>query len=212
MVIGLTGKKQAGKNAVAKLLAVYSPLPVVEVSYAAKLKQSVAALLGCEVDDLERWKNDPSVKIQVARWPHELLACITMREFLQRYGTESHREIFGKDFWLDAALPLPELWAPEGAPEAAEYDDAYGDALYVVTDVRFPNEAERIKELGGTVVRVVGPPEVEEVTDGHASEAPLPDELVDLTLFNDRRDDEFAALDTRVRTLLKMLDPAVIAS
>ena len=30
---------------------------------------------------------------------------MTFREFLQRYGTEAHRDVFGKDFWLEYTLP-----------------------------------------------------------------------------------------------------------
>lgn len=195
MVIGLTGKKQAGKNAVAKMLAVYSPLPVVEVSFAAKLKQSAAAILGCTVEDLERWKNDPEAWVEVTVGGEQ--RCVqTMREYLQRTGTEGHREVFGQDFWLDAALPA--VTHGDGNIDTGWYDDA----LYVVTDVRFPNEAQRVKDVGGIVVRVIGPPDVEAAGDGHPSETPLPDELVDVVLTNDRRDDEFAQLDKAVRALV----------
>jgi hypothetical protein len=202
MVIGLTGKKQAGKNAVAKMLAVYSPLPVVEVSFAAKLKQSAAALIGCTIEDLERWKNDPHATVAVGMMIDDAIVghYQTVRTFLQRYGTEAHREVFGEDFWLDAALPLPAFLGSE----------PYADGLYVVTDVRFENEAQRVRDVGGIVVRVIGPPEVEQAGDGHASEAPLPDDLVDYFLLNDRRDDDFAWLDRAVRNMVAGLVTEVL--
>lgn len=210
MIIGLTGYKQAGKNAVAKKLAVWSPIEVIEVSYAAKLKQSAAVLLGCTVEDIEVWKNDPNMVVSVGLKVDGLGIVDpleqTVRSFLQRYGTEAHRDVFGEDFWLDAALPLPAS-APltDAAGLHAFNARQYDDALYVVTDVRFENEAERVHQLGGLVVRVVGPPEIENVSDRHASETPLPDELVDRTILNTKRDDNYAALDLEVRKLLRDL-------
>lgn len=201
MIIGLTGRKQAGKNACARLIRLYAGREVVEVSFAALLKQSAAAVLGCEVDDLERWKNDPHalvcVGLEVELGGFIAARTQTVREFLQRYGTEGHRDLLGPDFWVDAALPS---------------SSDYSGALYVVTDVRFPNEARRVKALGGTIVRIIGPPEIEDAGDAHASETPLPDELVDIKLGNVRRDDGFAALDFGVRLLLRELDVEVETS
>jgi hypothetical protein len=186
---------RAGKNTVAARLALLSPIPVVEVSYAAKLKQSAAAMLGCSVDDLERWKNDPRTYLTLE---HEdeaggrrVRAQLTIRGFLQRYGTEAHRDVFGEDFWLDAALPLA------GLPD----DQDYLSALYVVTDVRFRNEAERIDELNGFVARVIGP---ESETGDHPSERVLD---CDLAIDNRVRDDGFAHLDAELLRLLDVIGP-----
>lgn len=193
MVIGLHGRIGAGKNAAAKRLALLYP-DVVEVSFAAKLKLSAAALLGCTVDDLERWKNNRDALVEVHDGTR-LGGRQTVRSFLQRYGTESHRDIFGEDFWLDAALPLEAQLAPGG----------YDNALYVVTDVRFPNEAQRVKDLGGYTVKVIGP---DEFTSGHVSELPLE---CDYGLNNAVRDDGFAALDRNLRQLLDSVSLPVAA-
>jgi hypothetical protein len=207
MIIGLTGYKQAGKNEVAKKIAQWSSIPVIEVSYAAKLKQSLAAFFGCSVDDLEAWKNDPDMVVAVGRKVGELgivhPLMQTVRSAHQRYGTEAHRDIFGVDFWLDAALPLPS-GAPltDSAGILAFNRRHYADALYVVTDCRFENETKRIHDLGGIVARVVGPPEIENTTDQHASEIPLPGSLIDRTILNTNRDDNYRALEIEVRQLL----------
>lgn len=197
MILGLHGKMRSGKNTVAERLKLYSPLPVVEVSFAAKLKQSAAALLDVPVTSLETAKNDPYARVALVYLEpggsNDILASQTVREFLQRYGTESHRDVFGADFWLDAALPLK--FGTVG-PERGHFPDPYGDALYVVTDVRFPNEAQRVRDLGGVMVKVVGP---ETDTGSHASEQELD---CDYTLDNTVRDDGFADLDGRVCVLL----------
>lgn len=202
MIIGLTGKKGAGKNAVAKLLALHAPKKVVEISFAAKLKDSAAVLLGCTVADLENWKNEPSRIVTTGQLVDGLEVVPdrtqTIREFLQHYGTEAHREIFGQDFWVDAALPL------DGARAGATI--TYDDAMYVVTDVRFPNEADRVAELDGIIVQVVGPPEIEQSGDGHASEIPLDFDLIDYSIRNTKRNDNYASLDFEVRRLLHNLE------
>ncbi len=195
MIIGLTGKMRAGKNTVADRLKVISDLPVVEVSFAAKLKQSAAAALGCTVEDLERWKNDTRVMVDAVLELEDgvfipVVPPSNVREYLQHYGTEAHRDVFGEDFWLDAALPLT-------------YSGGYDDALYVVTDIRFQNEATRVLDLSGEVIRVVGP---EEETGDHPSE-----QVVDchLSIDNTVRDDGFESLDAQLEALLEFLDVRV---
>lgn len=203
MIVGLHGKIGAGKNEAAKRLAILSSMPVVEVSFAAKLKQSAAALLGCTVADLELWKNDSS-KLVCAGGLYDALGFVpygnlsqTVRSFLQRYGTEAHRDVFGADFWLDAALPLP--------AHAGQFA-LYNDALYVATDVRFPNEAERVRELGGVMVGLTGP---DTDTGSHASEVPLE---CDRWIDNAIRDDGYTSLDGQLGVLLSDLFPAALAA
>jgi hypothetical protein len=65
-----------------------------------------------------------------------------------------------------------------------------------ITDLRYPNEAQRVLDLGGEVWEVVRPGLV---SDGHASEQTLPRDLVTLTIENDS---DVADLQLKVRTLL----------
>lgn len=183
MILGLNGLMRAGKDTVADRLAVLSPVQVVRVSYAAKLKESVSKLFNITLEQIEWWKNEKDIVVQIRRKGVEDGYEFTFRHFLQRYGTESHRNTFGEDFWLDAALPL---------------DKDYSDALYVVTDMRFPNEMERIKQLGGTTALVIGP-EGTRGPDGHVSETILP---CDIRIQNTVRDDGYKALDDTLRPIL----------
>jgi hypothetical protein len=192
VILGFHGKIGAGKNEAAKRLALFSPIPVVEVSYARKLKESVAALFDITLDEIEECKNDESVRVRVGRSEWGASRGMTFREFLQRYGTEAHRDVFGQNFWVDAALPF--LGMVPG--------QFYEDKLYAVTDVRFQNEKERIESLGGVVVRVIGP---NEDTGGHASEQVLDCEFV---LDNTVRDDDFENLDRELMFLLDSLETA----
>lgn len=88
-----------------------------------------------------------------------------IREYLQRVG-QGVRDVLGEDSWVDAALR-----------------DLKPGRRYVVTDVRYPNELEVIRALGGTTVRIarsgVGP------INGHVSETAIDGEGVDYWIQND---------------------------
>lgn len=188
MLIGLHGKKQAGKDTVFERAAhlMRDVLPVERVSFADLLYRSAAASLGATVDQLQRWKTDPRVRVMVGDEHGRFTGGEqSIRQYLQRYGTEAHRDIFGTDFWVDQV----------------SLSDHVG-RIVMVTDVRFPNEARAVKAAGGQVVRVLGP---EAESDDHASEIPLEAELVDVTVYNRVRDDDFRSLDYRVARLLRGL-------
>ena len=189
MIIGVHGRIGSGKDAFferAERMHNQLGLPRPQrVSFADKLKDSACALLGITRDQMEEMKRDDTRGIKFVD-SHliygEVEPDITMREFLQRYGTEAHRDIFGDDFWVDAALPK---------------DLEHDGSLYICTDTRFENEAARIRDLGGCIVRMVG---VSEQVSDHASEKPLA--KVDFTIDNTVRNDDFAALDAAVREVL----------
>lgn len=200
MIIGFTGKLGSGKDAAGERLAHIVGLDTQRISFAASLKESSAALLDIDPRDWEAYKNDPEVKIMLSvgyvdeeyAAPngdiHELLAPnvireFTAREFLQRYGTEAHRDIFGGDFWVEQAL--------------ASYR-VTNDELVYVTDCRFQNEAAAVRGLGGILVRVLG---VDEAEVTHRSEIGLPDELITFEIDNSIRDDNFANLDAQLTSI-----------
>jgi hypothetical protein len=98
--------------------------------------------------------------------------------------------VFGESFWVDQVLPPPDVTGRQPTPRharshlrAAAGDHRSVDGLkprgnfntLCVTDVRYPNEAERVLALDGEVWEVVRPG-LE--PDGHSSEEPLPRELV----------------------------------
>lgn len=190
MLIGLHGKKQAGKDTVFERATwlMRDVIEVERVSFADLLYRSAAASLGVTVEELQEWKTDPDVLVAVgARYEDESFFPAhtqTVREYLQRYGTESHREIFGTDFWVD------------------QVDLSHEGRIVMVTDVRFENEARAVIAAAGRVVRVVGPDTGE--ADGHASEVPLDEVLVWGTIENTARGDNYRTLDGSVHTMLRL--------
>lgn len=160
MIVGFTGLKGSGKDTAAQALI---DRGYIKVAFADQLKDAVAALFKIKREDIELLKNDLSwVEI---RWPLSdgAVALWSFREFLQRFGTEMGREVFGEDFWIQqwtrrlVQIVPGEMMMPEGITVNA-----------VAPDVRFPNEYHVIRDLGGFTISVV---RSGLESDGHASEA-----------------------------------------
>jgi len=133
---------------------------------------------------------------------HRRAFSITGRDFWQGYGTEAHRaddlgHSFGPDFWIDNLIPLGSVRLPAPRGERPLWWDSFkqdwaGYADFaVIPDVRFPNEATRIHELGGEVWYI----DVEERLglqhDEHSSEAKLDDAQIDRVIDNNGNLEQF---------------------
>jgi hypothetical protein len=190
MLIGLTGQAGSGKDTIYERVKFKYP-NAERIAFADKLKESAAALLGVTYEQLNNWKNDSKIRLVVERQGASSRHFLDMdfRKFLQRYGTESHRDIFGYDFWVEQALaniPRQQGLSPE-------------ESLTFVTDVRFENEVEAVWRRNGQIWRVRGPND-KAVVD-HVSEQILPDAMIDVEIDNTRRDDNFKSLDAMLGLL-----------
>lgn len=94
------------------------------------------------------------------------------RQLAQTLGTEWGRAL-GHDFWVRIARSRME----------ALKEEAFGQAQFVISDVRFPNEAAFIRECGGQVWHVLRPG-VQPVR-AHESEAHASSMEADFTILND---------------------------
>lgn len=184
-IIGLSGYARSGKDAAAKVLV--EEFGFTRVAFADKLRDFLYALN--PIVSYKGWK--VKQKAGQSRWRWEdvesgpetfvtvqnVIDAYTwdgykeseygpeIRRLLQRLGTEAGRQTLWDSIWVDAALT--------GHPD---------DAKLVVTDCRFPNEAQAIKERGGRLWRIsrpgVGP------ANSHASETSLDDWEFDYRLRN----------------------------
>ena len=80
------------------------------------------------------------------------------RPMLQWWGADFRRHYNGESYWLDKML--------------AKMQTVAGKEVLVVTDVRYPNEAELVKQAGGIMIRVDRRTGLE---DAHSSENLLDD-------------------------------------
>lgn len=172
-LIGLAGLKGSGKDtAGAYLVERYG---FVRKSFAAPLKESVAAALHVPVEWLETDKNDPNACVIYDRGNETVR--LTVREFLQRYGTEAHRDVFGVDFWTKQLI------------------DALDGGNVVITDMRFLNETQAVRDAGG-ITLLIDRPAVAGSGDTHSSEELPPADLIDYVIVNDGSiEDLHVALD-----------------
>lgn len=155
MLIGITGRKRSGKSALASALAERHGF--VHVSFAEPIRRFIADILGIDLADLETLKERPI----------DWLDGRTPRQLMQSIGTEWGRRMIHNELWIRSL--------------ARKLDRA--ETNYVISDLRFPNEAAIIRERGGQVIRLLRPGA--DSSDDHASEAPLPDALVDIQIVND---------------------------
>lgn len=138
IVIGLTGHMQAGKDTVGQILA--ETFSYQRVAFADKLK-AVAIRIGWDgsKDPWEWYDNSlPSNELKP-------VSTLDGRKLLQELG-RAIRDELGEDAWI---RPIR--------------DRIFGDysfpmGRYVITDVRYPNEAQWIQEwAGGEIWKVVRP-------------------------------------------------------
>ncbi len=180
-VIGINGFKTSGKDTTYGLISrICSHKVVQRVAFADKLKIHSGLALGLERPDAEMIQLMDSMKdtakLTVRYWDpttkRDGIQRLTGRQYLQWVGGHARR-VFGDTFWIDQVLPQ----SPDDL--GARF---VGVDIVCVTDVRYPNEAERVRSLGGEVWEVVRPGLT---GDGHASEIALPRHLVTRTILND---------------------------
>lgn len=162
-LIGLSGKMGVGKTTVANMIKELVP-GAERVAFGDLVKKEVAERYDLPLFTLYYNKN-AEIRASANRlsrgWPVER-AVMTARELLQWYATDFVRAE-NPDYWVVAVRE--HLRSLRGVP------------LVVIDDVRFINEAEFIKEQGGTLVRIEPYPSYAVSADvaGHASETALDD-------------------------------------
>ena len=139
MIIGVCGLIGAGKDTIADYLVNVHGFR--RDSFAASLKDAVAAIFGWDRDMIEgrtrssrEWREQPD-----EWWSHRLHMKITPRLILQHWGTEVLRNHFHDEIWI-ASL--------ENKLRQSQDD-------VVISDCRFPNEVDAIRRNGGYVIRVL---------------------------------------------------------
>lgn len=137
-LIGIMGLKGSGKDTVAKML----PVEWKRMAFADTLKDIVSILFGWDRNLVEgnteysrKWREEVSTF-----WSKELdIKNFTPRLALQTLGTDVFRDHFNQDIWV----------------KVLKHKIINSSDNIVITDVRFPNEANMIKELGGKIVQII---------------------------------------------------------
>lgn len=175
MIIGISGKKQCGKDTICKIIQAIDihdsvdtsdPLNVSvknlynddyirlysrwnKHSFADKLKEMASILTG---NDITLWEK--------GEYKNQLNALfgVTNREILQGLGNGAREQIC-PDVWVKAlfsaykTITIPEYGYTEMG-ERLPVNMATIEPYWIIPDVRMPNEAQAIKERGGILIRV----------------------------------------------------------
>ena len=165
-LVGLTGKKYAGKSTFAnhmEELAFFTPL-----SFASPIKKGAKAMFNYTNQQM----NDPTLKEKV---DPEL--GFSPRQAMQALGTEGVRNALGLDVWVRLAQR-----------EATKFLDMnYPRNRVVFDDVRFDNEAQWIRKLGGLIIHIINPDEPKSyAADPHQSENGINHHMDDMVVTNSK--------------------------
>lgn len=128
-IYGITGKARAGKDTIAEYL--WAQYGVTRIAFADPLKLAAQNIFGLTQD--QTW-NPEFKEVIVDRWG------MTPRQIFQKLGTEAIRNTFGPDVWIKRFM--------------AQYEIFMNTDDVVVPDVRFPNEARAIRDMGGVIIEV----------------------------------------------------------
>ena len=167
--VGFTGKMMSGKDTCAEYLTNHilkwkgHNYIVTRLAFADSLKDFCMRYLGLTKHQCYD---------QEGKQEYNEFWGMTNREILQRVGTEAMRNGFHPDVWAK----ITELKIKKCVDEGK---------FFIVTDIRFPNEAEVVKKHGGIVVEVIRPNTESSGIINHASEQRLPIELINEQILND---------------------------
>lgn len=172
MIIGITGKAQSGKDTACKIIQlkeIYDKLlsddneflkedfilrdleygghikgKWKKHAFADKLKECAAIILG----ENRRSFEDNFFKKQFTQLPlnNKEGEPMTNREFLQCFGTEVGRSI-DKDLWVKSLIN-------DYKKAINDSDNECNQVYWIIPDVRFPNEANAIKQAGGKIIKI----------------------------------------------------------
>lgn len=220
MIIGINGKIGVGKDTVGEIiqkLCATNNGPEFEIKkFAGKLKQIASLLTGIPVEKFEdqefkktllgsEWgtiKENPLNSIPVFENVN-FLHMMSVRELLQKLGTEAMRDGLHENVWVNALFAdytLNKVWktAKELNSEVAGSVEEYPS--WCITDMRFPNEMDAVKERGGITIRVNRDNGTRAIdTNPHPSETGLDNVEFDYVIENDGTIED---LVEKVRTIL----------
>ena len=202
-IIGLVGRRGVGKNFVAdRIEEAVGRKHIEKAAFADPIKRFAIDVLGLDEklvygNDLDKshcthykWEDMPAYlfagPIQKNR-DRNKGEYLTIRDILQIVGTEFGRDIWGGDIWIRAM---------ENRLNKSKA------SIFLITDVRFPNEAEAIRKWGGKIWRVEGPQRGSPGAskDPHPSEALADGIEADATVLN-----EYGTTASLMRKLVKSL-------
>lgn len=194
MIIGLIGRKRSGKDTVAAHLV--ENYGHTRLAFADGVRDALYRLNPLIADRSDWDIHRVADLVDAVGWENAK-EDTEIRSLLQRMGTDAVRDVVGEEAWVKALerkvdqFPILQV---EGLRRPIT-------PRIVITDVRFPNEAEYVIDEGGTIVRILRP-DTDMSGDTHISETALDFFSADVTLVNDGTvEDLHREVDEMMRSL-----------
>ena len=127
MIIGLIGNKRTGKTTCSNFLV--NDYDFKSIAFADPIKEAMKIAFDLNYEQL-----DGKLKEVVdERWG------LSPRQLFQKFGTDFARNVIGQDVWIRRMkIELSKM----------------KNENIVVSDIRFPNEAIAVKEMGGYLIKI----------------------------------------------------------
>ncbi len=214
MIIGINGYMGSGKDTVGRMIQYIdsrsnasfedwskpnlyrgydiSPLSMYEdeknswqiKKFAGKLKEIASLMTGIPI---EKFEDQEFKKTNMSEeWNNHGMP-MTVRQFLQKLGTDAIRDGLHSNAWVNSLL--------------SDYQPFL--SRWIITDTRFPNEGKSIKERGGIIIKVNRPSLTS--TDRHISETALDDWEFDEVIENDNGLDKLLYLTEQILIKHKLI-------
>jgi hypothetical protein len=180
-IISISGRIGAGKDLAGELIQQITPYHNWEVKkFAGKLKQIASMLTGIPTEKFEdqefkqthlpsEWDTIKMVGTGLRQDGFNgpktpVIEHMTVRDLLQKLGTEGMREGLHQNVWVNALFADYRFQkvengfsrivkSSEGIPIDYEYEVTVPN--WIITDTRFPNELKAIKDYGGVTIKIV---------------------------------------------------------
>jgi len=168
LLIGLTGQAGVGKDTVAK--GISETQYMAQYALAAPIKEALCTMFDLPYSVFV----DRIQKEAIIPWIGK-----SPRYLAQKLGTEFGRDMVAQDIWLRVMQQHYEETKLVFEEQAHLHTVAEG---FIVTDVRFDNEAEYIKNLGGVIWKIER--KIETPVLAHVSEQGVSELLIDAVIDN----------------------------
>lgn len=163
MIIGFTGKKKAGKDTASLILI--NKHNFISLAFADPLKKGAKELFDLSDEQLH---DQTKKEIIDERWN------MSPRQILQWLGTDILRNNISD-----------EIFITNMKNKLKNNSHKY----IIITDVRFDNEAEMIKNLGGIIINI-NRNNIDESKDNHITESGINSKYIDINIDNNGTIDE----------------------
>lgn len=161
VIIGLAGQARSGKDTIGEYLI--GRHQACTYALADPIRRAASEMFGLPYSSFTG--NNPNREVKNLFWG------ISPREMLQKLGTEAGRNVFGEDIWLKRA-----------EQELINVSEIASNPFFVITDIRFENEAQWVRTAGGIIVHIHR--DMEESVNSHVSEHGIKHDSSDLTVHN----------------------------